>query len=47
MAADSAIRDTDFASETSNLTRGQILVQAATAVLAQANTAPQSVLQLI
>jgi len=47
MAADSAIRDTDFAAETSNLTRGQILVQAATAVLAQANAAPQSVLQLI
>ena len=47
MSADSAIRDTDFAAETSNLTRGQILVQSATAVLAQANTAPQSVLQLI
>lgn len=47
MAADSAIRDTDFAAETSNLTRGQILVQAATAVLAQANAAPQAVLQLL
>ena len=46
-AAESAIRDTDFATETSNLTRAQILVNAATGVLAQANYAPQSVLSLL
>jgi len=46
-SAESAVRDTDFASETSNLTRSQILVQAATSVLAQANFAPQSVLALL
>lgn len=46
-AAESAIRDTDFARETSNLTRSQILVQSATSVLAQANFAPQSVLSLL
>ncbi|HEY4329369.1 MAG TPA: flagellin, partial [Phycisphaerae bacterium] len=46
-SSDSAIRDTDFASETSNLTRSQILVQAATSVLSQANSAPQSVLKLL
>jgi len=46
-AADSAIRDTDFAAETSNLTRSQILVQSATSVLAQANYAPQNVLSLL
>jgi len=47
MSAESAIRDTDFASETANLTRSQILVNAATSVLAQANVAPQSVLTLL
>ena len=47
MTAESAIRDTDFATETSSLTRSQILVQAATNVLAQANFAPQSVLTLL
>ncbi len=47
VAADSAIRDTDFATETSNLTRSQILVQAATSVLSQANAAPQNVLSLL
>jgi len=47
IAAESAIRDTDFASETANMTRSQILVQAATAALAQANYAPQNVLSLI
>ena len=47
MAAESAIRDTDFATETANMTRSQILVQAATATLAQANYAPQNVLSLI
>ena len=46
-AAESAIRDTDFATETSALTRSQILVQSATNVLSQANTAPQNVLQLL
>ena len=46
-AAESAIRDTDFASETANLTRSQILVQAATSVLSQANYAPQNVLSLL
>jgi len=46
-AAESAIRDTDFATETANLTRSQILVQTATNVLAQANFAPQNVLALL
>jgi flagellin len=46
-AAESAIRDTDFSEETSNLTRAQILSQAATTVLAQANSAPQSALTLL
>ena len=46
-SSNSAIRDTDFASETSNLTRSQILVQAATSVLSQANQSPQAVLKLL
>jgi flagellin len=46
-AAESAIRDTDFASETSALTRSQILQQASTTVLSQANSAPQSALSLL
>jgi flagellin len=46
-AAESAIRDTDFAEETSKLTRSQILSQAASTVLAQANSAPQSALALL
>ena len=46
-SAESAIRDTDFATETANLTRTQILVNAATSVLATANYAPQSVLSLL
>lgn len=46
-AAESAIRDTDFAAETSKLTRSQILVQAATQVLQLSNSAPQAVLQLL
>jgi len=46
-AAESAIRDTDFSDETSNLTRSQILSQAATTVLAQANSAPQAALSLL
>jgi flagellin len=46
-AADSAIRDTDFAGETANMTRSQILSQAATTVLTQANASPQNVLALL
>jgi flagellin len=46
-AAESAIRDTDFAAETANMTRSQILSQAATQSLALANSAPQQVLSLI
>lgn len=46
-AAESAIRDTDFAEETSNLTRSQILVQSATNTLRLANAAPQQVLALL
>ncbi len=43
----SSIQDTDFAKETANLTRGQILSQASQTVLSQANSAPQSVLALL
>jgi flagellin len=46
-AAESAIRDTDFAAETAALTRQQILAQAATQALAIANAQPQSVLALL
>lgn len=46
-SAESALRDTDFAEETSNLTRAQILVQSATSVLKLANQAPQNVLALL
>jgi flagellin len=46
-AAESAIRDADFAVETSNLTRAQILVSSSTSVLRLANTQPQSVLSLL
>lgn len=46
-AAESQIRDTDFASETASLTRAQILSQAATQALALANSQPQSVLSLL
>lgn len=46
-AAESAIRDTDFAEQTSDLTRAQILVQSATNVLRLANAAPQAVLSLL
>ncbi len=46
-ASESAIRDADFASETAALTRAQILVQANTSVLAQANASPQQVLALL
>lgn len=46
-AASSRITDTDFSQETSLLTRGQILQQAGTAILAQANTLPQAALSLL
>ncbi|MEB0233407.1 flagellin, partial [Undibacterium sp. 10I3] len=46
-AAQSRIMDTDFAAETAKLTRAQILQQAGTAMLKQANSAPQSVLTLL
>lgn len=46
-AANSRIMDADFAAETATFTKNQILVQAATAVLAQANTLPQQALQLL
>jgi len=46
-AARSRIQDADFAKETAQLTRTQILQQAGTAMLAQANQAPQSVLSLL
>ena len=45
--ADSAIRDADFAKESSALTRAQILVQSGTSVLSIANSTPQSVLSLL
>ncbi|HWR87848.1 MAG TPA: flagellin, partial [Acidiferrobacterales bacterium] len=46
-AARSRIKDADFAMETANLTRAQILQQAGTAMLAQANSLPQGVLALL
>ena len=46
-ASESRIRDTDMASEMMSFTRAQVLSQAGTAMLAQANQAPQSVLQLL
>jgi flagellin len=46
-AAESVIRDTDFAAETADLTRRQILAQAATQALSLANAQPQSVLALL
>lgn len=46
-AARSRITDTDFAAETANLSRAQILQQAANAMIAQANQAPQQVLTLL
>ena len=46
-AAKSRIMDTDFAAETAKLTRGQILQQAGTAMLAQANSAPNGVMALL
>ena len=46
-AAESQIRDADIAEEVAELTRNQILVQTATAMVGQANLIPQSVLQLL
>jgi len=46
-AARSRIMDADFASETANLSRSQILQQAGTAMVAQANQLPQQVLSLL
>jgi len=46
-SSESKIRDADFAYETAQLTRSQILTQAGTSVLATANSTPQSVLSLL
>jgi flagellin len=46
-AARSQVIDTDYASETASLTKGQILQQAATAMLAQANQMPNVILSLL
>ncbi|GLX13022.1 flagellin [Pseudomonas straminea] len=46
-AARGRIQDTDFAAETANMTKNQVLQQAGTAILAQANQLPQSVLSLL
>jgi len=46
-SARSRIKDTDFAAETASLSKNQVLQQAGTAILAQANQLPQSVLSLL
>ncbi len=46
-SAESVVRDVDFAYESSQFTRNQILTQSATAMLAQANSVPQNVLGLL
>jgi flagellin-like hook-associated protein FlgL len=46
-ASESRIRDTDMASEMTNFTRAQVLTQAGTAMLAQANQSTQSILKLL
>jgi flagellin len=46
-ASESRIRDTDMAKEMTEFSRSQILMQAGTAMLAQANSAPQAVLSLL
>jgi len=46
-SAESTIRDVDFAEESANFTKNTILVQSATAMLAQANQLPQNVLKLL
>jgi flagellin len=45
--AESTIRDTDFAEEIANFTKNQVLVQAGTSVLKNANQQPQLVLSLL
>jgi len=47
VAAESVIRDTDFAKEMASMTKNQILLQSGTAMLTQANQLPQVVLQLL
>ncbi|MBP8638322.1 MAG: flagellin, partial [Dictyoglomi bacterium] len=46
-SAESRLRDADIAKEMMDFTRNQIMLQAGTAMLAQANTVPQTVLQLL
>ncbi len=46
-ASNSRIRDVDFAKETTNLTKSQILQQSGTSILAQAKQAPQAALSLL
>jgi flagellin len=46
-ASESRIRDTDMASAMSDFTKYNILTQSATSMLAQANSAPQSILSLL
>ncbi|HXJ44526.1 MAG TPA: flagellin, partial [Bryobacteraceae bacterium] len=46
-ATESGLRDADLAAEAANLSKAQILVQAGTAALAQANSAPQAILSLL
>ena len=46
-ASRSRILDTDYAAETANLTKAQVMQQASTAILSQANLAPQAVLSLL
>jgi flagellin len=46
-SAESRIRDTDMAEQMVNFVKNQILIQSSTAMLAQANTKPQTVLQLL
>ncbi len=46
-ASESRIRDVDMAQEMTQFTKNQILIQSATAMLAQANMKPQAVLQLL
>ena len=46
-ASNSRIKDVDFASETVNMTKGQILQQAGTSILAQAKQIPQAALSLL
>ena len=46
-ASKSAVLDTDYAAETSALAKAQIIAQASTAMLAQANQLPQTVLALL